>query len=76
MRFTVEPGNDKTNGTCDAIVLTDPADPKSPKAICCKATPVWQVRYQTQVPGSRSLGACPSHLNMLLTDLNEGWDLR
>ena len=70
MTFLVEPGT----GICTANVLTDPADPKSPKARCCKVPAVWRVRPTHHLNAEPQHRACPKHLNILLTDLREGWN--
>jgi hypothetical protein len=63
MIVTVAPSDTK----CTAMVLTDPADPKSPTARCCRVWATWEVRPKYGV--GLSGAACPSHVNILLTEV-------
>lgn len=55
---------------CTANVLTDPANPKSSKARCCKLPSAWTVvNHKSKVVDIQ--GACPSHVNILLEEMED-----
>lgn len=65
--------SEASDGTpCTAMVLTDPADPKSRKARCCRVPAVWLVSKGGKYSLTPNGAACLSHVNILLNELKDG----
>lgn len=57
--------------TCTANVLTDPPDPKSPRARCCRQPARWSVHPGGKYGIGLSGGACRQHIGMMLIEVEQ-----